>query len=117
MRPAQVHDVDIIPDAGAVLGLIVLAVNGQLSLAAAHGAHHVRNKMRRLLHLDPDLGGRMRPGDVEIAQRDVFDASGRGLVPKDLFDHDLGRAIGTRDLQRLVFRDGIPSRLTVHAGR
>ena len=92
----KVHDVDVVPDAGAVGGGIVVAEDDQLLPDAAgrlgdEGHQVVGDAVGRLA----DAARGMGPHGVEVP-KEHRGPGGVGLhgVPDDLFAHELGPAVG-----------------------
>ena len=96
MGLGQVHDVDIIAEAGPVRRRIVVAEDGQARALADgclgdEGDEVVRDPARELA----DQGAGMRPDGVEIAQEDALDLAAGSLdrILEDVLTHLLGRSV------------------------
>ena len=92
----QVHHVDVIPDAGAVGGGIVIAENMELLQPPGGHAGHVGQQVvgNALGQLTDEAGGVGADG-VEVAQQHHRQLRvGGGLIPEDLLDHVFRPAVG-----------------------
>ena len=116
MRLRQVHDVDIVPQAGPVRGRVVIAEHREAFAFADGGlgdeGHQVVGHAARQL---ADQRGGVRPDGVEIAQRDAAHARiGLHAVAQDILAHLLGVAVGRGGrLARRGLRHGELVRLAV----
>src|SRR4029453_5852594 len=87
----QVHDVDVVPDAGAVGRRVVVAVHDR-GLAPRQGSEHLGEQVWRAGV--GELGG-PRAADVEVAQRGLAQPGvDAGEVAQEPLAADLGLAVG-----------------------
>ena len=116
MGLSQVGDMDIIPDAGAVLGGIVVAKHAdRLSLSQGHLENDGDQMGLRIVGL-ADLAGDMGTAGVEVAQGHVFQAVGLGNPAHHVLHGQLGLAVAVGGHSTVVLQDGHPLRLTVGGG-
>ncbi|GIX21854.1 MAG: hypothetical protein KatS3mg121_0637 [Gammaproteobacteria bacterium] len=93
---------DVVAHAGAVGGGVVGPVDRHLRpLARRRLAGHL-DQQRRLARRLADAQPRVGAGHVEIAQRDVPRAAGRGQVREHRLGHPLGTAVGVDRRRRRV---------------
>jgi hypothetical protein len=122
VRGGQVADVDVVADAGAVWGGVIVAEDFD-GLAAAEGdVEDERDEMRLGLvgfAAGDDARAVLRfrsAGDIEIAQRGGAKAVSAVEPTEHLLDQELGFAIGVGGAEGGAFRDGNGFRLAVYGG-
>ena len=117
----EVHDVDVVAQAGAVLGGIVVAEDAEAGALADGGLGDERDQVVRDAARElADEGARVRADGVEIAEEDALDCTAVGFhrVAEDVLAHGLGVAVGRRGgLAGRLLRDGNDLRLAVNRGR
>ena len=96
MAPGQVNHMDIVPHAGAVVGVVIVAEHVQI-LPPAH--RHLGDEGHQVVGDAPgilaDQAAGMGADGVEVAQQDDGPVLvGLGGVPQDLLGHIFGPAIG-----------------------
>ncbi len=97
VRVGQVRDVDVVADAGAVRGRVVVAVDRDVLALPERGLEDQRDQVRlRVVPLAERDPGRtaVRARDVEVAQRDGGQAVGDGLAGDQVVHGQLGGAVG-----------------------
>ena len=96
MAFGKVHHMNVVPDAGAVGGGIIIAEDGELFQFADSYFGHIRHEVvRNAGRILTDQAGRMGADGIEIAQE--YNAPfriGNSLAFQDLLDHVLGPAVG-----------------------
>ena len=105
----QIHDVQVVPDAGAVWGVVVSAKHREGLADAGHGLGEERNQI--VGHTQgqlPDVGGRMCADGVEVPKQGHM---GRTASRRMVFQDALARLFGPavrrlRPLERRRFSHG-----------
>ena len=104
MGARDVHDMDVVADAGAVRRIVVGAENLNRR-AAPSGFEDERDQVGlgivRLAYLAVRVGTRR----VEVAQRHLRQSVRRAEVHQHVLDDELGEAAGVDRLLRVVFAD------------
>ena len=96
MRPRQVHDVDIVANAGSVRRVVVIAEDAQLGPDPGGRLREVGHEvLRRTCGAFADLGRGVCADGVEVAQQDGAEGgTGMDRVADDLLVDLLRVAIG-----------------------
>ena len=91
----EVYDVDVVTEAGSVLGRIVIAEDAQAFAFSNRGLSDERHEIvRHTARKLADKGRRMGSDRVEVAKGDTLDSrAGRYSVAKDVLAHLLGVAV------------------------
>lgn len=113
MRVRKVADMDVIAQAGAVRGRIVVAEQGEWRPLACGRVQSQRNEVGFRIAALTDLAVRAGARAVEIAQPSRLEAMRAPEVCEDLLDHQLQPAVGIDRRLRLVLRDRHPRRLAI----
>ena len=116
MGLGQIGDVDIVPDAGAVLGGVVVAENGDLlPLAVGHLEDQGDQMGLRGVRLANGSGG-MSAAGVEVPQGHIPQAMGPAGPGHHLLHGQLGLAVAVGGDGLVRLQDGDPLRLAVGGG-
>ena len=96
MALAQIHHMDVVPDTGAVVGVVIVAVNAE-ELPSAYG--DLRDIRHQIIGNTPgiltDAAALMGTDGIEVAQQHHAPLGiGMGNTAQDLLGHVLGPAIG-----------------------
>src|SRR5699024_3193946 len=120
MAAGQVHHMDVVPHAGAVGGVIVVAVDMDLfQLARRHLGDVGHQVVGDAVGVFADQAGRMGPDGVEVAQqRHVQLGVGLAAVGEDALGEHLGGAVGVGGgAGGEILPDGHAGRVAVDGGR
>src|SRR6266446_5929572 len=110
----NVQDVDIITDASAVRGGIVRAENIDVRQIASGGVQDAGDEMRLdAMILAELLRG---TGSIEIAEHGVLQAGIGAIVRENLFEHQLGFAVGIDGGFAMVLGNGDDFRFAIGGG-
>jgi len=113
MGIGQIHDMDVIPDTGAVPGRVIGPEDPDL-LPETHGRLNDQwDEMGLGLMKLANVPLRVSAGGIEVPQIDVLETVGPIIVLQDLLDEELGPAIGIDRILRMVFGDGDLLRMAV----
>jgi len=91
---AQVHDVHIVADAGAIGGVVVAAEDGDVGAAFGGGLQHQGDEVGFGLVAFAQLAFGVGAGGVEVAQAHGLEAEGAVVAGQGLFHHPFGNAVG-----------------------
>ena len=105
MGRRQIVDVDVIANAGAVGRGIVVAENRDVFALPERHLQHDRNQVRLGRVVLAHVALRARAGGVEVTQRRVAQAVGRGVIGQRLLDDQLGEAVRIDRPLRLFLGD------------
>ena len=94
MRIAQIVDVEIVADAGAVGGVVIGSKHGNVWQASSSSPQYQRNQMSFRVVAFAQIAVWISPGGIEIAQTDRFQAISDVVVLQHLLDHPLATPIG-----------------------
>ena len=84
---------DIIPDAGAVRGIVIIAMNGNLRTDAKGGIENQRDQMRFRGTIFSRLALRVGAGSIEISQRYALQAVSSIEVSQHFFVDQLALSV------------------------
>src|SRR5690606_18702088 len=93
VRVAEIVDVDIVANAGAVRRWIVIAEDGDPLPLAQGYLQYDWNQVRLGRMVLADITLRAGPGGVEVPQGGKAEPIGMGIVVEHVFHHQLGKAI------------------------
>ena len=117
MRLGQVLHVDVIPDAGAVGGGVMIPEDADVIPLAEGGFHHQRDEVGFGVVILADARLGIGAGGIKVAQRHIPDVI-RPVAPLEhIFDGQLGGAVGVGGLGAVALLDGLLFRLAVGGGR
>ena len=103
---AQVHDVDVVADAGAVGSVVVAAEDGDVGAAPGCGLQHQRDEVGFRFVAFAEFAFRVGAGGVEVAQAHGLEAEGAVVAGQGLFHHPFGNAVGVDGARGVGFVDG-----------
>ena len=115
--PAQIADVHVVADAGAVGGAVVLSEHRDVGPFSCSRLQHQRNQVGFWFVPLTQLPLRISASGVEIAQADRLEPVGPVVVLKGLFDHQLAAAVRVDRPFGVVFADLVALRITKHRSR
>jgi hypothetical protein len=113
---AQVVDVDVVADAGAVSGVVVAAKNADVWPAPTGGLPHQRDQMGFRVVALAQLAFWVSACGVEVAQAYRLETIRFIIVSQGLLHHQLGAAIGVDGLLRVPLVNGRVLRLAKGGG-
>ena len=119
MGVGQIGDVNIVADAGAVGGGIVVAIDADRRATPQSYIEHERNQMgfRVVGFAAGDaIGAFGSPSDIEVAQRGVAQAVDSIEPPQHVLDQELGLSISIGGAEARIFLDGDRLRFAVNGG-
>src|SRR5690606_31382335 len=116
MGLGKVADVDVIAYAGAVGRGVIGAVHRDGRALTERGLDRDLDQVRRADSRLAAAASRIRPGDVEVAQRTVVDRMGARDVGQHLLCHQLRPAVRIDRLPRAILADGRYGRNSVSRG-
>ena len=94
VRVPEVVHVDVVPDAGAVAGLVVVSEDHDLLPLAERDLEDQGNQVRLRAMVLPDPACGCCPRRIEVAQGGIAHAVGPGVVPHHVLHVELGAAVG-----------------------
>lgn len=116
MGLGQVDDVDVVPDAGAVRGGVVGAVDGDVVPDTLGGFQDEGDQVGFGIVVLADVSALRSAGGVEVAERSVLEALGIGAVPHHVFNDQLCPAVYVGGVMGEIFHDGRLFRFPVDRG-
>ena len=90
----EVEDVDVVADAGAVGGGVVVAEDGESWDFPGDGHEGARDEVGFGFVVFADGGVIGAAAGIEVAEHDVVDAAGVDAVEEDAFEHEFAHAVG-----------------------
>ena len=103
---AQVHDVDVVADAGAVGGGVVAAEDGDVGAAPGCGLQHQGDEVGFGVVAFAQFAFGVGAGGVEVAQAYGLESEGAVVAGQGLFHHPFGDAVGVDGARGVGFVDG-----------
>ena len=103
MRRCQIRDVDVIANARAVRGIVVVAKDGDRR-SVARGRQDERDQMGLGIVRFADFVFRIGAGGIEVAQRDRAQTVRLIQVGQNSFDDQFGKAVRIDRALRVLFR-------------
>ena len=116
MSVDEVGDLDVVANAGAVAGWIILAEHVHRGKASQRGLHAALDQVGRIERRLAVPALRIGARDIEIAQRDIAEIIGARAILQHPLDHQLGTAIGRDRRQRRFLRNGLGRSLSIDGG-
>ena len=116
MTLCEIYDMDIVANAGSVLGLIVIAEDTEADQLSDCNLGDVRKQViRHTLRVLSHASGFVCADRVKVAEQHDIPVRIRGVeVGQNLFEHRLGSAVGIRDLSlRALFRNRNKGRIAI----
>ena len=117
VRRGQIADVNVVAQAGAVGGRVILAKHAERR-PAGRGANRQRDQVNLVTMIFADRAVGMRPRRIEVTQRDPLEPVRGGALRQFALDRELGLAVRIDRRGRVRLHDRHRGRLTVDgAGR